>query len=119
MPRRNNENIEADQIIHDQQTLDLRRAAEAQALLNNPLIRQAIDDMKKQIVAKWAMLDEPGQKKHREHLHKFYRVVTAFESSLLAHMQTGQFAMQSIEEQFAEQSRFQKLREQIGEFWKF
>ena len=88
---------------------ELQRGAQAQSLLNDPIIRDALAAIKTQVIDQWAACparDTEG----REWLWRHYQVALKFEEALQEVINTGKLA-RAMER---EQSVTDKIRKAVG-----
>ena len=75
----------------------IRRSDEARRVLETPVVKEAIESLKAEIVAQWAATparDEEG----REWVWRHYKVAERFEAMLNGYVETGRFERIKIEQ---------------------
>ncbi len=104
---------------HAELQKDLARAAEAQAILNNPIVQEALTSIKNAVLAKWVMSVGREKRKEREYFHGLYVHALSFEGILRGYLVDGTLAIETLKKEEERQSAFQKVKEALSEFWHF
>lgn len=67
---------------------DLARAERARLILEDPLVVDALADIRAELLAAW-QASPARDTEGREHLFRFFKVAEKFELALKSHMETG------------------------------
>ena len=82
---------------HDQLQREINRGAEADALMKNPLVKEALDTLEKEIVLAW---ENTPMRDHeaREKAWMFYVTVRKFRNIFFSFVETGKLASFQLNE---------------------
>ncbi|OMG85400.1 hypothetical protein [Achromobacter xylosoxidans] len=69
-------------------SIDLARAERARLILEDPLVVEALADIRAELLAAW-QASPARDTEGREHLFRFFKVAEKFELALKIHMETG------------------------------
>lgn len=69
-------------------SIELARAERARLILEDPLVVDALADIRAELLAAW-QASPARDTEGREHLFRFFKVAEKFELSLKTHMETG------------------------------
>ena len=79
----------------DQET-EIRRGSEAARLLSEPLLKQALEDIKAEIVQQWS--DCPARDQEgREWIWRHFKVAEKLEAVLRGYVESGRVALSRLE----------------------
>lgn len=93
---------------------DLGKAAEARMLLEHPMIRGALEQIRATIITKFKSTSLKDQEA-REQYHKFLILTDTFEGILRSYVETGIMAELDMQQD----SSFRSWKERLKEYWKF
>jgi hypothetical protein len=98
--------------MNDQQRIDINRAEAAQRILDDPMVKDALQAIEDGIVSAWKDLplrDVEG----REHLHRVLHAKRQFEAVFAAHIQNGTIAANELKAEEARKSIIERARDYI------
>lgn len=99
--------------MDDRSAEQIARGERARILLEDPMIADALSDMRATLRAAWESSparDTDG----REELYRYMRTIENFESCLRRHMETGEIARHHLRVEEDRKSAMAKIKERIG-----
>lgn len=89
---------------------DRERGLRAQHVMDNPLVKEALDTIRNHITTEWQN-SKAKDKEGREEAWKMLKVVNEFERFFVNIMATGKMASQEI-------SRLEQMKQKVSNLWK-
>lgn len=98
--------------MNDQQRIDIGRADAARRIMDDPMIKEALQAIEDGIVSAWKdvpLRDVEG----REHLHRLLQAKKKFEQVFAAHIQNGALASTDLRIEEERKSLMDRMKERI------
>lgn len=98
--------------MNDQQRIDIARADAAKRIMDDPMVKEALQAIEEGIVAAWK--DMPiRDMEGREHLHRLLQAKRKFEAVFFAHMENGKIAAAELKAEEERKGLIARAKERI------